>query len=80
MIVHLVLNEYTFCGKHIDSLRTQDSIILIKSNLDDDAHMVSRFKNDPCPCKLCLSELGFEECLVFKKQNINNEEIDEPVI
>lgn len=80
MTMHLVLNEYTFCGKHIDALRAQETIILIQSTLAENWELVARFKSDLGACKICLNELIQEEQLVFQKNNFNDEENNEPVI
>ena len=80
MIVHLALHNYTFCGKDIDFLRAQESLMLIQTSLDEDFALVSRFKCQPLACKICLNELAQEERLILEKYNLNSEEIDEPII
>lgn len=78
MTVHLVLGNYTFCGKDIDSLKPQEKIIAIKK-LNEDLHELEMFKSSPILCKFCLHELQQEEALIRQKNSIC-EDINEPVI
>jgi len=79
MITHISSNDHTFCGKHIDRLGTQDSLLVIRYDIGLDYLTIAKFKATPGACKLCLNELLEEEQL--KRQNTpTNEEVDDPVI
>jgi len=80
MSTHLILHDYTLCGKHIDDLRSQDAVYVIQSSFEKEYEIIAQFKTQQDSCRFCMAELLQEEQLIMQKHIILNEEIDDPLI
>lgn len=77
-MIHLAFDEYTLCGRHIDTLRYHEGLECVKKGSPDYHDLIYNFKRLSGSCGLCMHELHEEEMLVV--ENTSGDFDEDPVI